>query len=315
SGASAEPDERLGVEEAGDRRERERRRVEAPARLEADGGDHEWMMPARAGRAAGARVARAAGAADRPEAGSAAGGSRGRRRRGAASRCRGRAQAKAPSRRRPSRLRSERRGEGEEAAARHDPAARAGRRRRAPPPAPERAPPRRAAPGAGRAGRSAGRAGPRAGRGRGARGGAGVARPRRAPLSRLPAAGPPATIADGGTDVPPVSVDRPSLHALASELAEDERLQAFADALPAPARVSEPGLPLVLAALHVRLRRSLVCLLPEDADARDAAEAAAWYLGDDAVALLPSRGVRLGSGLEPPPHLVGERARALEVLA
>src|SRR5581483_7678303 len=42
---------------------------------------------------------------------------------------------------------------------------------------------------------------------------------------------------------------------------------------------------------------------------------AAWYLGDDAVALLPSRGVRLGSGLEPPPHLVGERARALEVLA
>ena len=29
----------------------------------------------------------------------------------------------------------------------------------------------------------------------------------------------------------------------------------------------------------------------------------------------PSRGVRWGSGLEPPPHLVGERARALEVLA
>src|SRR5919197_5313669 len=33
------------------------------------------------------------------------------------------------------------------------------------------------------------------------------------------------------------------------------------------------------------------------------------------VALLPSRGVRWGSGLEPPPHLVGERARALDVLA
>src|SRR5206468_11851855 len=30
---------------------------------------------------------------------------------------------------------------------------------------------------------------------------------------------------------------------------------------------------------------------------------------------LPSRGVHWGSGLEPPPHLVGERARALEVLA
>ena len=59
----------------------------------------------------------------------------------------------------------------------------------------------------------------------------------------------------------------------------------------------------------------LVCLLPEDADARDAAEAAGWFLGPERVALLPSRGVRWGSGLEPPPHLVGERARALEVLA
>src|SRR5919201_6950726 len=38
-------------------------------------------------------------------------------------------------------------------------------------------------------------------------------------------------------------------------------------------------------------------------------------LGDERVALLPSRGVRWGSGLEPPPHLVGERARALDVLA
>src|SRR3990170_4193305 len=42
---------------------------------------------------------------------------------------------------------------------------------------------------------------------------------------------------------------------------------------------------------------------------------AAWYLGEDAVAFMPSRGVRFGSGLEPPPHLVGERARALEALA
>ena len=32
------------------------------------------------------------------------------------------------------------------------------------------------------------------------------------------------------------------------------------------------------------------------------------------VPLLPSRGVRWGSGLAPPPHLVGERARALDVL-
>jgi transcription-repair coupling factor (superfamily II helicase) len=110
-------------------------------------------------------------------------------------------------------------------------------------------------------------------------------------------------------------VDRPVLHPFVVELAEHERLQAFAQALPERARVSEPALPLVLAALYELLARPLVCLLPDDADARDAAEAAGWYLGDAVVALLPGRGVRWGSGLEPPPHLVGERARALDVLA
>src|SRR4029077_13131952 len=80
-------------------------------------------------------------------------------------------------------------------------------------------------------------------------------------------------------------------------------------------RVSEPALPLLLAALHQHLGRALVVLLPEDADARVAAEGARWILGEARVALLPSRGVGWGSGLEPPPHLVGERARALDVLA
>src|SRR5437667_385741 len=56
-------------------------------------------------------------------------------------------------------------------------------------------------------------------------------------------------------------MDRPVLHVLAGELAESERLRAFADALPAPARVSEPALPLLLAALHLRLERGLVCAL------------------------------------------------------
>src|SRR5436189_1729490 len=110
-------------------------------------------------------------------------------------------------------------------------------------------------------------------------------------------------------------MDRPVLHTLVDRLREEERLQGFAAALPARARVSEPVLPLVLAALHEELGRGLIALLPEDADARDAAEAAGWFLGDERVALLPSRGVRWESGLEPPPHLVGERARALEVLA
>ena len=110
-------------------------------------------------------------------------------------------------------------------------------------------------------------------------------------------------------------MDRPILHAFVRELLALERLQSFASALPARARVSEPVLPLLLATLHEHLERGLVCLLPEDADARDAAEAAGWFIGPDRVALLPGRGVRWGSGLEPPPHLVGERARALDVLA
>jgi transcription-repair coupling factor (superfamily II helicase) len=110
-------------------------------------------------------------------------------------------------------------------------------------------------------------------------------------------------------------MDRPVLHAFVTELVEHERLAELADALPTRARVSESALPLLLASLHEHLDRALVVLLPEDADARDAAEAAAWFLGDEAVGLLPSRGVTWESGLAPPPHLVGERARALHVLA
>src|SRR5216117_3677394 len=90
-------------------------------------------------------------------------------------------------------------------------------------------------------------------------------------------------------------MDRPVLRAFVDELLEDERLAAFAEALPTRARVSEPALPLLLASLHERLNRGLVCALPEDADARDAAEAAAWFLGEDRVALLPSRGVHWAS--------------------
>src|SRR3954449_8440875 len=115
--------------------------------------------------------------------------------------------------------------------------------------------------------------------------------------------------------VRPVVMDLPILHPFVETLRETERLKGFAEAFPAAARVSEPALPLLLAALHEELNRPLVLLAPEDQDARDAAEAAAWFLGEERVALLPSRGVHWGSGLEPPPHLVGERARALDVLA
>ncbi|MBA2332047.1 MAG: hypothetical protein H0V94_04565, partial [Actinobacteria bacterium] len=71
-------------------------------------------------------------------------------------------------------------------------------------------------------------------------------------------------------------MDRPPLHLFVRELLEHERLQALAAALPTRARVSEPVLPLLVATLHERLERGIVCLLPEDADARDAAEAASW---------------------------------------
>ncbi|HEY8107537.1 MAG TPA: DEAD/DEAH box helicase, partial [Gaiellaceae bacterium] len=110
-------------------------------------------------------------------------------------------------------------------------------------------------------------------------------------------------------------MDRPVLHSFVRELVGHERVAELADALPTRARVSESALPLLLATLHERVERALVVLLPEDADARDTAESAAWFLGDDAVGLLPSRGVTWESGLAPPPHLVGERARALHVLA
>ena len=108
---------------------------------------------------------------------------------------------------------------------------------------------------------------------------------------------------------------RSALSGLVAELASSERFRAFVDDFPAAARVSEPALPLVLAAIHESLARPLVCLLAEDEEARDIAEAVSWYSDPARVALLPSRGVRLGSGLEPPAHLVGERARALAVLA
>ena len=105
------------------------------------------------------------------------------------------------------------------------------------------------------------------------------------------------------------------LAALVRELASSERFRAFVDDFPADARVSEPALPLLLATLHSALGRELVCLLADDEDARDVAEAVGWFGDPTRVALLPSRGVTPGSGLEPPAHLVGERARALEVLA
>jgi transcription-repair coupling factor (superfamily II helicase) len=112
----------------------------------------------------------------------------------------------------------------------------------------------------------------------------------------------------------PTSTQAPALLPIARALAEGDRMHDLLDD-PGETRVSEPILPLFLAALYLARGGPLVCVLPDDAQARDAAEGAAWFLGEGRVGLFASRGVRWGSGLEPPPHLVGERARALEVLA
>ena len=133
---------------------------------------------------------------------------------------------------------------------------------------------------------------------------------------RAPSAAPAPLYTDPrGMRIPSFVMDQPPLLALADVLADSDELGELANRLPSVrARVSEPALPLVLAALHRRLRRRLICLLPDDEDARDAAEAASWFLDGDSVAFMPGRGVAADSGLRPPPHLVGERLRALSVL-
>jgi len=127
---------------------------------------------------------------------------------------------------------------------------------------------------------------------------------------------------DGGAGrVPAVRMDPAAtrtnpapLAAFVDELRRHERFEAFVRALPARARVSEPVLPLLLAALHEELGSALLVALRDDADARDAADGASWFADAGRVAFLPSRGVGYDSGLTPPPHLVGERYRALDVL-
>ena len=105
---------------------------------------------------------------------------------------------------------------------------------------------------------------------------------------------------------------RGELAALARVLLESERFAAF-ELEPDAARVSEPLLPAFLAALWSTRADGLVVLVADDGDARELAEALAWYVGEAQVGALTSRGVRHDSGLAPPVHLVGERARALHV--
>ena len=93
---------------------------------------------------------------------------------------------------------------------------------------------------------------------------------------------------------------------------------ALDSALPARARVPEAALAPLLAALWQRrrgeARAGLAVLVDDDETAREVADETAWYAPADMVGFVPSRGVAYGSGLEPAPHLVGERARGLGLL-
>ncbi len=84
-------------------------------------------------------------------------------------------------------------------------------------------------------------------------------------------------------------------------------------------RASESVLPLLLAALHALRadtdRPALSILVEDDDAARELAEAIVAFRPETPVGYLPHRGAAWGSPLIPPPHLVGERARALDVLA
>ena len=85
------------------------------------------------------------------------------------------------------------------------------------------------------------------------------------------------------------------------------------------ARVSEPLLGALVAALWTSRAglepRGLAVLVGDDEAARALCESAGAFLPGEPVAFMPSRGAAHGSGLDPAPHLAGERSRALHTLA
>ncbi|MCB0879321.1 MAG: transcription-repair coupling factor [Thermoleophilia bacterium] len=87
------------------------------------------------------------------------------------------------------------------------------------------------------------------------------------------------------------------------------------------ARISEPVLPLLLAAANLGPldsgggfapvdERPILLVVANDADAERWAEAAGWFVGADRAAAYVSRSVQYGSGVAPSPARVGLRERA-----
>ncbi len=120
--------------------------------------------------------------------------------------------------------------------------------------------------------------------------------------------------------VPSFVMDRPRPHvpfstrSSRSSLA-DERLAAFAEALPARARVSEPALPLCSRRCTSTSGARSSCCCPTTRTPATWPRPRAGCSGKNASRCCRAAASGSGSGLEPPPHLVGERARALDVLA
>ncbi|MDX6376984.1 MAG: hypothetical protein QOE98_1287, partial [Gaiellaceae bacterium] len=121
----------------------------------------------------------------------------------------------------------------------------------------------------------------------------------------------PDTASAAGADV--------ALGALLRDDAANALARRLGSAARTTVRASESVLPLLLAALHALRaetdRPALSVLVEDDDAARELAEAVVAFRPESQVGYLPHRGAAWGSPLIPPPHLVGERARALDVLA
>jgi transcription-repair coupling factor (superfamily II helicase) len=75
-------------------------------------------------------------------------------------------------------------------------------------------------------------------------------------------------------------------------------------------RVGRPAWPVVMAAIARRAGHPLLLVSARDEEARDLAADLQALLGDDRVALWPSRGAVAGGAVGISPHLTGQRARA-----
>jgi transcription-repair coupling factor (superfamily II helicase) len=90
------------------------------------------------------------------------------------------------------------------------------------------------------------------------------------------------------------------------------------------ARISEPVLPLLLAAANLGPlaadgefepvdERAILLVVTNDSEAERWAEAAGWFVGADRAAAYVSRAVQYGSGVAPSPARIGSRERARQV--